>query len=73
MYIYYKQKDRCFIVASKDFCLEVNDETTKYMFMSLEINTGKYPNLKIGNKSIESVGQFKCLGTTIKNQNCFNE
>jgi hypothetical protein len=47
---------------SKETCLEVNAEKTKYVVMSREQNAGKSGNIKIGNKSFETVEQFKYLG-----------
>jgi hypothetical protein len=43
------------------------------MFLSLHQNTGQNHDIKIGNRSFESVAQFKYLGTTITNQNMIQE
>jgi hypothetical protein len=44
-------------VASKAIGLEVNVEKTKCMVMSQDQNEGQNHNLKIDNKSFETVGQ----------------
>jgi hypothetical protein len=56
------------VVASKEIGLEVNAEKTKYMVMSRDQNAGQNHNLKIDNKSFESVEQFKYMGTTLTNR-----
>jgi hypothetical protein len=55
--------------ASKEIGLEVNAEKTEYMVMSRDQNAGRNINIQVGNKSFESVEQFKYLGTTLTNQN----
>jgi hypothetical protein len=47
----------------------VNAEKTKYMVMSRDQNTGQNRYIHIGNKSFETVEQFKYLGTTLTNPN----
>jgi hypothetical protein len=57
---------------SKEVCLEVNTEKTKYMLLSRHQNAG--PNdIKIGNRWFENVAQFRYLGTTITNENLIPE
>jgi hypothetical protein len=56
--------------TSKKFGLEVILENTKCIFMSREYNRGQNYNMKIGNKSTENVAKFRCVGTTVTNQNC---
>jgi hypothetical protein len=57
------------LIASKEIGLEVNAEKTKYMVMSRDQNAGQNGYIQIGNKSFETVEQFKYLGTTLTNQN----
>jgi hypothetical protein len=61
------------VIASKEIGLEVNAEKTKYMVMSRDQNVGQNVNVQRGNKSFETVEQFKYLGTTPTNQNSFHE
>jgi hypothetical protein len=58
------------IDASKEVRLEVNVWKTKYMFVSHYQNADQNWDINIAN-SIESVSQFKYLGMTVTNQNCF--
>jgi hypothetical protein len=39
------------------------------MFMSLQKNAGQNHNTKKAGRPFESVAKFRCLGTTLKNQN----
>ena len=57
------------VVASKETGLEVNADKTKYMVMSRDQNAGRSHNMKTDNSSFEMVEEFKCLGTTLTNQN----
>jgi Zn-finger domain-containing protein len=52
--------------------LEVNAEKTKYTIMPPGQNTGKN-NIKVSNKSLDAMEQFKRLGKTLTNQNSFHE
>jgi hypothetical protein len=38
------------------------------MLVSREQNAGQNREIRIGNRSFENVSQFKCLGTTVTNQ-----
>jgi len=55
------------LVVSKEIGLEVNAEKTKYLIMSRDQAAGKDHNIKIDNKSLERVEQFKYLRTTLTN------
>ena len=52
-----KKSTEALLVSSKETGLEVNAEKTKYKFKSREQNAGL--NIKIGNKLLEKVEQFK--------------
>jgi hypothetical protein len=68
-----KRNTEALVVASKEICLEVNAEKTKYMVMSGDRNAGQNHNTKIDNKSFERVKQFRYLGTTLINRNSIQE
>jgi hypothetical protein len=53
--------------------LEINIEKTKYMLLSRHQNVGQNWDIKIANRSLENVSQFKYLGTTVTNQNLMQE
>jgi nitrous oxide reductase len=55
--------------ASKEVCLEVNPEKTKYMLMTRSQKTKQKHSIKIMNRSFEDVAKFKYLGTTLTDQN----
>jgi hypothetical protein len=55
------------VVASKENGLEGNAEKTKYKVMTRDQNAGRNHNLKIYNRCIDRVEQFKYLGTTLTN------
>jgi hypothetical protein len=56
-------------VASKENGLEANDDKNKYLVMSRDQNAGWSHSIKTDKKSFAKVGQFKYLGTILKNQN----
>jgi hypothetical protein len=62
-----RKNTEALLIASKEIGLEVNAEKTKYM--SRDQNAGQNGYIQIGNKSFETVEQFKYLGTTLTNQN----
>jgi len=61
------------VAASKEIGIEINAHKTKYMTMSRDQNAGRIHNMKIDNSSIESLQDFKYLGTTLTNQNSIQE
>jgi len=61
------------VVASKEIGREVNAEKTKYLTVSRDQAAGTDHNIKIDNKSLEWVEQFKYLGTTLTNSNSIHE
>jgi len=68
-----KENAETLLVASKETGLEVNSDKTKYMVMSRDHNAGRSHSMKIVNSSFERVEEFKCLGTTLTNQNSIQE
>jgi hypothetical protein len=64
-----RKNTEALVIASKEIGLEANTEKTKYMVMSRDQNAGQNGNIQMGNKSFETVEQFKYLGTTLTNQN----
>jgi hypothetical protein len=57
------------VIASKEIGLEVNAVKTKYVVMSRDQNAGQNGNIQTGNKLLETVEQFKYLGTTLSDKN----
>jgi hypothetical protein len=68
-----RKNTEALLLASKEICLEVNAEKSQYMVMSRDQNAGQNSNIQIGNKSFETVEQFKYLGTTLTNQSSIYE
>jgi hypothetical protein len=56
-----KKNTDALLIVSKEIGLEVNAEKTKYMVMSRDQNAGQNGYIQIGNKSFETVEQFKYL------------
>jgi hypothetical protein len=63
-----KKNIETLIDASNEVGLEINVEKTKYMLLSLQQNAGQNDDIKIENRSFENLPQFRCLGTTVTNQ-----
>jgi hypothetical protein len=68
-----RKNTEALLIASKEIGLEVNAEKTKYMVMSRDQNMRQNGYIQIGNKSFETVEQFKYLETTLTNQNSILE
>jgi hypothetical protein len=62
-----KKNTKTLIDASKEVGLEVNTEKTKYMLLSHQQNAGQNYDVKIGNRCLENVAQFRYLRTTVTN------
>jgi hypothetical protein len=67
-----KKNTETLIDATKEVGLEVNAEKTKHMLMARHQNAGQNHNIKIANRSFKNVAQFRYLGATVINQNCFH-
>jgi hypothetical protein len=68
-----RKNTETFIDDSKEFGLNVNTEKTKYMLLSHHQNTGQNRDMKTPNRCFENVVHFRCLGTTVTNQNLIQE
>jgi hypothetical protein len=68
-----KKNTQTLIDTGKEAGLEVNTEKTKYMLLSRHQNAGQTHDIKIGNRCFGNVEQFRCLDTTITNQNLIQE
>jgi hypothetical protein len=64
--MYTIKKQNLFLLVSKEAGLGINSLETKYMFTSHQRNLGKNHGIKKGNKTFETVANFKHLPTTIK-------
>jgi len=61
-----KQNAEALVVATKETRREINADKTKYLIMSRDQNVGRSYSMKIDNNFIESVEEFKYLGTTLR-------
>jgi hypothetical protein len=68
-----RKNSEALLIASKEIGLEVNAEKTTYLVMSRDQNAGQNGYIQIGNKSFETVEQFKYLRTILTNQNSIHE
>jgi hypothetical protein len=68
-----KENAESLVVATKEIGLEVNADKTKYMIMSRDRNAERGDSVKIDNRSIDRVEEFKYLGTTLTDQNSIQE
>jgi sorting nexin-29 len=68
-----KKNAEALVVARKEICLAANAEKTKYMVTSRDQNAGQNHNIKIDNKSFETVQKFKYLVTTPTDRNSIHE
>jgi hypothetical protein len=63
-----KKNTQTLIGTSKEVGLNVNSEKINYMLPSHHQNAGQNHNIRIANRSVENVAQFKFLGTTVTNK-----
>jgi hypothetical protein len=68
-----KKNTETLIDASEEVGLEINVEKTKYMMLAHYRNADQHPDIKMANRSFESVSQFKYLVRTLINQNLIQE
>jgi hypothetical protein len=68
-----KKNAEALIMASKEIGLEVSGNKTKYIVMFRDQNAGRSHNMRIGNRSFETVEEFKYLGTTLTYRNSLQE
>jgi hypothetical protein len=59
-----RKNTQALAIASKEIRLKVNAEKTKYMVKSRDQNAEQGSNIQIGDKSFETVEQFKHLGNS---------
>ena len=64
-----KKNTEALAAATMEIGLEVNAHKTKYMTVSRDQNAGRIHSMKMDNSPIESVEEFKYLGTNLTNQN----
>ena len=68
-----KKSTEALVIASKENGLEVNADRTKYMVMSRDQNEERSNKMKTDNSSSERLEEFRCLRTTLTNQNSVQE
>jgi hypothetical protein len=64
-----KENSEILLEASRDVCLAVTAEKTKYVIMFHHPNLVQNKNIRIANESFENVAKFKYLGMTLTNKN----
>ena len=69
-----KENAEALVAVTRETGLEVSADKSKYVVMSRYQNAGRNHSVRIDNNStFERVEEFKYLGTTLTNQNCFLE
>ena len=64
-----KENAEALVAATREIGPEVGADKSKYMAMSRDQNAGRNHSVRIDNNTFERVEEFKCLGTTLTNQN----
>jgi hypothetical protein len=68
-----KRNAEALLDASKEIGLEVKSEKPEYMFMSRHQTAGQSNYIRVSNKSLEKLANFKYLVATLTDQNCIHE
>jgi len=68
-----KENVKALVAATREIGFEVSADKTKYMVMSPDQKAGRIQSVRIDNSTFERVGEFKYLGTTLRNQNSIAE
>jgi len=68
-----KENVEASVAATREIGLEISADKTKYMVMSRDQNTGRNHSVGIHNSAVDRVEEFKCLGTTLTNQDSIPE
>jgi hypothetical protein len=66
-----KKNTEALIDTNKEVGLEVNTEKTRWMTMSHHQNAGRNCNIKIANRTFESMAEFRYLWTIVTNNILF--
>jgi hypothetical protein len=61
-----RKNTEALLIASKEIVFSAFTSKPKYMVMSRDQNAGQNGYIQIGNKSFETLEQFKYLGTTLR-------
>jgi len=61
-----RKNEEGLVVSRKEAGIEVNVDTTKYMVMTRDQNSGRSHYVNIDNRSFERVGKFKKIGNNLK-------
>jgi hypothetical protein len=68
-----RKNTKALLIPSKVSGLEVNAGKIKYMIICRNQNTRPNSKVNVGNKSFETMQQFKYFETTLTKQNCIHE
>jgi len=68
-----KENAEALVAATREIGLEISADKTKYMVMSRDQNAGRSDSVRINNSTLQTVEDFKYLGTTLTHQNSIVE